>query len=245
MRHLTCPAREQMNSPVVRLALASLVVALFCAFGAPAQAQMQQVPGIATVAGTGVAGSTGDSGQASSAELNGPTSVAFDSAGNYYIAEFNGQRVRKVTISTGVITTVAGTGVQGFTGDGGQATSAELNNPNKVALDSAGNLYIADFTNNRIRKVTVSTGVITTVAGNGTAGFTGDSGQATSAELNEPSRFALDSAGNLYIADSGNNRIRKVTVSTGVITTVAGNGTFGFTGDTGQATSAELAFPTA
>jgi len=135
--------------------------------------------------------------------------------------------------------TVAGNGAPGYGGDNGTATSAGLNYPYGVAVDSAGNLYIADFLNQRIRKV--SNGVITTVAGNGTGGYGGDNGPATSAELFEPVGVAIDSAGNLYIVDSYNNRIRKV--SNGVITTVAGNGTQGFSGDNGPATSAQLTYP--
>ena len=154
-----------------------------------------------------------------------------------YIADTGNHRIRKV--SNGVITTVAGNGTAGFSGDNGPATSAQLNHPLGVAVDSAGNLYIADYWNNRIRKV--SNGVITTVAGNGNAGFSGDNGPATSAQLNYPTGVAVDSAGNLYIADSHNNRIRKV--SNGMITTVAGNGTSGFSGDNGPATSAQLYAP--
>ena len=122
-----------------------------------------------------------------------------DSAGNLYIADTDNNRIRKV--SNGVITTVAGNGTQGFSGDNGPATSAQLNGPDGVAVDSAGNLYIADTDNNRIRKV--SNGVITTVAGNGTSGFSGDNGPATSAQLDDPYGVAVDSAGNLYIADTG------------------------------------------
>ncbi len=198
---------------------------------------------ITTVAGNGASGYSGDGGQATSASLYYPYSVAFDAAGNLYIADEQNHRIRKVTASTGVITTVAGNGTAGYSGDGGQATSAELNFRWGLALDSAGNLYIADCMNNRIRKVTASTGIITTMAGNGTAGYSGDGGQATSAELYYPAGLALDSAGNLYIADDTNNRIRRVTASAGIITTVAGNGTAGYSGDGGQATSAELYYP--
>jgi sugar lactone lactonase YvrE len=209
---------------------------------------MQLVPRISTVAGDGTAGSTGDGDPATSAELNVPSGVGVDSAGNYYITESSGCRVRKVTVATGDITTVAGNGTCGYSGDNGQATSAELLNPNRVAVDSSGNLYIADYNNNRIRKVTISSGVITTVAGNGTAcaastNTCGDGGAATSAELHQPSGIALDSSGNMYIADSADNRIRKVTISTGYIATVAGTGTAGATGDEGLATSAELNDP--
>jgi len=198
---------------------------------------------INTVAGDGTPGYSGDGGPATSAELYNPGGIAMDSSGNIYIADTNNYRIRKVTASTGIITTVAGNGTYGYSGDGGPATSAELAYPEKVALDGSGNIYIADSYNERIRKVTASTGVITTVAGNGTAGYSGDGGPATSAELSSPAGVALDSSGNIYIADLSNSRIRKVTVSTGVITTVAGNGTAGYSGDGGPATSAEIFFP--
>jgi sugar lactone lactonase YvrE len=190
---------------------------------------------IATVAGGGA--SLGDNGPATSAQLALPDGIAVDSGGNLYVADWGNNRIRKV--SNGVITTVAGTGTRGFGGDNGLATGAQLANPQGVAVDSAGNLYIADFGNASIRKV--SNGIITTVAGNGTPGFSGDNGPATSAQLYLPYGVAVDSAGNLYIGDSGNNRVRKV--SNGAISTVAGNGTFGFSGDHGPPTSAQLANP--
>ncbi len=202
---------------------------------------------ISTVAGNGTEGYSGDGGPATSAELNAPSGVAVDGAGNIYIADSDNNRVRKVTASTGVISTVAGNGTKGYSGDGGLATNAELNTlygPGAaVALDAAGNIYIADQFNNRIRKVTVSTGIITTVAGNGTTGYSGDGGAATNAELNGPDGVALDSAGNIYIADPYNYRVRKVTVSTGIISTVAGNGTDTYSGDGGPATSAGIYEP--
>jgi uncharacterized protein (TIGR03437 family) len=189
---------------------------------------------ITTVAGNGTQGFGGDNGPATSAQLNSPSAVAVDSAGNFYIAEPYNNRIRRV--SNGVITTVAG---NSLSGDNGPATSAQLYSPQGVAVDSAGNLYVADPGNNRIRKV--SNGVITTVAGNGTPGFSGDNGPATSAQLNRPQGVAVDSAGNVYIADRNNNRIREV--SNGVITTVAGNGTYFCCGDDGPATSGQLRHP--
>jgi hypothetical protein len=199
---------------------------------------------ISTEAGNGTVGFSGDGGDPNAAQLTNPYGVAVDSAGNIYIADTNNNRIRKITVSTGIITTVAGTGGAGGPGgDGGQAISAQLDNPYGVSLDSAGNIYIADAANNRIRKVTVSTGIITTVAGNGTTGSGGDGGQAISAQLDYPSGVSVDSAGNIYISDLSNHRIRKVTVSTGIITTVAGNGTTGSGGDGGAATSAQLNSP--
>jgi uncharacterized protein (TIGR03437 family) len=195
---------------------------------------------IHTLAGNGTQGFGGDNGLATSARLNGPAGVGVDSAGNVYIGDSGNNRVRKV--SNGVITTVAGSGTFGFSGDNGPATGAQLYQPMGVAVDSAGNLYIADNLNSCIRKV--SNGVITTVAGTATpgdGGFGGDNGPAASARLFWPEGVAVDSAGNLYIADTYNNRVRRV--SNGVITTVAGNGTEGFGGDNGPATSAQLGQP--
>ncbi len=197
---------------------------------------------ITTVAGNGTCGYSGDGGAATSAEII-PVGVVFDSSGNFYIVDMDDNRVRKVTVSTGIITTVAGNGTGGFSGDGGAATSAELDSPAAVALDSSGNIYISDLANERIRKVMASTGVITTVAGNGTAGYSGDGGAATSAEMYLPRGVAVDGSGNIYVADNFNQRIRKVTVSTGIISTVAGDGTAGYNGDGIPATSAELYYP--
>lgn len=201
-----------------------------------------QVPSfrIATVAGTGTAGDTGDGGQATTAELNGPRGVTEDIYGNLYIAEYYGQRVRKVTPS-GVITTIAGTGTAGFSGDGGPATSAKLNGPYRVTVDSAGNVYIPDSSNSRVRKVSPS-GIITTIAGNGNVGRGGDGGSAVNASLNYPEAVAFDSNGNYYIADEGANVIRRVDTN-GNITTAAGTGVGNYTGDGGPATSATLDGP--
>ncbi len=196
-------------------------------------------------AGTGVwlGHPNGDGGPAVNAALNCPTSTAIDSAGNVYIAE-QLFRVRKVDVS-GVITTVAGTGDSGFSGDGGPATSAQLGYVNAVALDSAGNLYTAEgYPSHRVRRVDASTGVIVTIAGNGSNVFGGDGGLAIGASLSEPNGIAVDGAGNVYIADTEHSRVRKVAAGTGIISTVAGNGLRGFTGDGGSATSARLSVAT-
>jgi uncharacterized protein (TIGR03437 family) len=196
-----------------------------------------QTSTITTFAGNGTGGYGGDNGSATNARLNYPSGVAFDAAGNLYIADIDNHRVRKV--SNGIVTTVAGTGIEGYSGDNGPATGARLNYPHGLAFDSAGDLYIADMDNHRIRKV--SNGIITTVAGSGTGGYGGDNGLATNARLNYPAGVAFDPAGNLFIVDIDNHRIRKV--SGGIITTVAGTGTGGYGGDNGPATNARLNYP--
>lgn len=195
---------------------------------------------ISTVVGGSVSGFSGDGGPASQAQINGATGLALDTDGNIYIADYANNRVRKVAVSTGIIDTIAGTGQPGFSGDGGAATDAELHGPYGVAVDPNGNVYVADYFNCRIRKVSASNAQIDTIAGNGTCGFAGDDGPATSASINQIFSLALDAQGNLYLADNGNNRVRMINASHGLITTVAGNGTAGLQGDNGPAASAEL-----
>ncbi len=228
---------------------------------------------IYTIAGDGRLGFSGDGGPAAEAKLNGPAGVAVDAAGNILIADIGNQRIRVVAASSGTfygrpmtaghIYSIAGNGTEGFAGDGGPATKAELNQPTGVAVDDAGNVLIGDSFNQRIRVVAETTGTfygqpmtagdIYTVAGDGTEGFAGDGGPATSAELAEPGAVAVDHTGNLLIPDFANQRIRVVAETTGTfygqpmtaghIYTVAGDGTEGFAGDGSPATSAELFFP--
>jgi sugar lactone lactonase YvrE len=202
---------------------------------------------ITTTAGTGNSSYNGSNMAATSANLTGPWDVAVDAAGNIYVAELSGNLVRKVDVTTGLISIIAGIAPTmgppngGYNGDGIPANTAKLYGPNGLALDAAGNLYISEYYNNRVRKVTASTGLISTVAGiGGVGGYNGDGILATSAQLSEPFGIAFDAAGNFYIADRDNNRIRKVDASTGLISTVAGNGGMGFSGDGGQATLAQL-----
>ncbi len=171
-----------------------------------------------------------------------PPDVAIDASGNIYIADESNNVIRKVSVS-GIITTIAGNGTSGSSGDGFAATTAELNYPVGVAVDAAGNVYIADQYNNRIRKVTASTGKMSTIAGNGTPGYTGDGTAATSAEIEYPYGVAVDGSGNVYISDYDNSVIRKVNTS-GIISTYAGTSSgYGYTGDGGAATAAEINSP--
>ena len=218
----------------VRAVKVILCVALFAA---AAMAQSSTSYGIDTFAGLRV---SGDGGPAVEAWLDDPRGVAVDLAGNLYIADTYNHRVRRVD-ATGTITTIAGTGEYGFGGDGGPASQAQLAFPDDVAADRAGNVYIADTYNHRIRKVD-ATGTITTIAGSGERGFSGDGGPASQAQLSEPGGIALDEAGNVYIADTYNHRIRKVD-ATGTITTIAGSGERGFSGDGGPASQAQLSAP--
>ena len=229
---------------------------------------------ISTVAGTGntSGGYNGDNIQATAAKLYYPHDVVLDSYDNLYISDRNNYRIRKVTVSTGVISTIVGSGTATSTGDGSAATSATIKGACASRFDSSGNYYISECgayavdDGNRVRKVTTVTtdiptpapsvqptfypslsphsiSVISTIAGTGTASYSGDGSQATSAAINAPTGIVLDSSGNVYFADQGNTRIRKITTSTGIITTYAGTGASSFSGDGGQATSAALFGP--
>ncbi len=200
---------------------------------------------ITTVAGNGLPGSTGDGGPATSARLKAPEDVFVAASGDLYIADTGNHEIRKVAAATGVITTVAGNGSPGSTGDLGLATAARLNSPRGITVASNGDFYIGDRSNNKVRKVIALTGIIMTYAGTGTAGYSGDGALATLARLNRPQGIHLASNGDLYIADALNSAIRKVAAVTGIITTYAGTGTAGFSGDGGAATSAQLNAPEA
>ncbi|HSY17616.1 MAG TPA: immunoglobulin domain-containing protein [Candidatus Acidoferrales bacterium] len=195
---------------------------------------------ITNIAGIGATNFSGDNGAATNATFKAPQALAFDVYGNLYIADTTNNRVRMID-TNGIISTFAGNGTATYAGDGGPATNASLSRPQGIAFDAAGNLYIADRNNSRIRRVGID-GVIITVAGSGTRGYSGNGILATNANLSFPSGVALDGVGNLFIADAGNHRIRKVNTS-GIITTVAGNGTATYAGDTGAATNASFSGP--
>lgn len=200
---------------------------------------------ISTVAGTGVSGYSGDGGLATAAQLKDPYGIVADSNGDLLWSEFGSSIIRKLTVSTGIISTYAGTGVAGSTGDGGIATLATFNFLRDICIDALNNIYIADRINYKIRKITAITTIVTTIVGTGTFGSTGDGGLATLAKIRSPFGVCVDVSGNVYIADTGNNKIRKITVSTGIITTFAGTGTAGYSGDGGDPVLAKLNFPTA
>jgi hypothetical protein len=192
---------------------------------------------ITTIAGTGVAGYSGDGGPATAARLNMPFGIDIDNAGNIYFADCLNHRVRRISTS-GIITTVAGNGTGGFSGNGGAATAAAMLGPTYIRFDHSGNLYISDNSNNMLRKVNTS-GIITTIAGTGFIGYTGDGGAATNARLYSPSGMAVDLSGNVYLCDYGNNVVRKISAA-GIISTFAGTGVAGYTGDGGPATAARF-----
>ncbi len=196
---------------------------------------------ISTIAGTGVAGYNFDNVPATTAKLNQPNGVAVDAAGNIYIAEMAGNRIRKINTS-GIITTIAGNGTSGITGDGGPATSALVNHPSNIAIDGGGDIYISDWGNNEIRMINTSGNMIK-IAGTGIGGYSGD-GIATAQKLAAPYSVSLDALGNLYLSDENNDILRKINLSTGILTTIAGTAvTPGSTGDGGPATAAKFNHP--
>lgn len=198
---------------------------------------------ITTVAGTGMAGYTGDGGPAIEARLNEVSALAVNAKQDLYIADLENCAVRCIDADTGVISTIAGTGQPGYAGDGGPAVEAALKYPAAIAFDAQDNLFIADSANSVVRRIDAATGVITTVAGTGVCGYAGDSGPALDAQLNEPCGLALYDTRNLLIADLGNCRVRRLNTETGIITTIAGTGTAGRDGDGEPATEAKLASP--
>jgi uncharacterized protein (TIGR03437 family) len=198
---------------------------------------------INTIAGDGLPSYAGDGFEAVTAELHSPEDVALDSSGNVYIADTGNAYIREITVSTGIINFIAGDGSIGYSGDGGLANVAGLIEPFSIALDASGNIYIAEPEDGRIREVTIATGKISTVVGNGNLGFSGDGGAATSAMMHLNTGLAIDPSGNLYIADSLNNRVRKVAGTT--ISTIAGSGGYSYSGDGGPATAAQLNTPEA
>jgi large repetitive protein len=237
------PATQAMISAPAGLTLDGAGDIYFTDGGNHAVRRVDALTGIiTTVAGVGVQGYSGDAGPATAARLSLPQSVAFDATGNMCIADTGNNVVREVDAATGIIRTVAGTGVGGYNGDAKLATTAMLNSPWSVTFGIDGLLYIADLNNSRVRKVDAA-GIITTIAGTGARTFGGDGSVATSAALNGPAAIVFDPAGNLYIADSANNRVRKVNATTGVINTISGDGNEGFGGDTGPANMASLYGP--
>ncbi len=198
---------------------------------------------ITTIAGTALQGFSGDNGPATAAALDSPQGLALDSIGNLYLADTHNHRIRRIDVVTGIITTIAGTGTPGYSGDNSIATTAQITLPTALAFDRNNNLYVADTGNHRVRRIDASTQIITTVAGTGTQGFSGDAGPAIAATIDSPTGLACDASSNLYLADTHNHLIRRIDITTGIITTIAGTGAAGYSGDTAAATAANLALP--
>lgn len=185
---------------------------------------------IESVAGTGEKGFSGDGGPARSARLDNPFGVVRGPDGALWFCEYTGQRIRRIA-SDGTITTIAGTGAKGFSGDGGPARLATFNLPHEIRFDAAGDLYVVDMSNHAVRKIALKTGVITTIAGDGQPGYAGDGGPAIAARFRQPHSIQFDRAGNLFVCDIGNHVIRRIDARTGVISTFAGTGRAGDTPD--------------
>jgi hypothetical protein len=217
--------------------------------GSSSSNAMSSMGTVATVAGNGRLGYSGNGGPAIAAQLKQPSCAVADNVGNLYIGDEATNTIRKVAAGTGIISLYAGNSLPAYNGDGGPAVSASMYAPAGCALDSTGDLYVVEAGNNIVRKIAASTGIITTVAGNGFGdgcaggGFGGDGGPATKAQLFCPYGVAIDASGDLFISDTGNQRVREVNAQTGVITTIAGNGTYGHSGNGGAATDAMIGNP--
>src|SRR5262245_4928968 len=201
--------------------IVTIACLLFCAPCLPTSLAAQTIE---TIAGTGQPENNGDRGPATKVNVGDPFGVEIGPDGALYICEVRNHRVLRLDLKSGELTTVAGNGTKGYSGDGGPAGAAQLNEPYEVRFDKAGNLLFVEMQNQLVRKVDAKTGVISTVAGTGKKGFSGDGGPATKAEFSSPHSIALDAADNIYIADIANHRIRKVDAKAGIVTTIAGNG---------------------
>ncbi|MBL7691977.1 MAG: T9SS type A sorting domain-containing protein [Flavipsychrobacter sp.] len=195
---------------------------------------------ISTIVGTGTAGNSGDGGPATAAQINGSPGLAIDAAGNIFFSDVTKNTIRKVS-TTGIVSTIAGCGLSGYMGDGGPATAARFNEPFGIALDDAGNIYVAEYSNNCLRKVSAS-GIVSTVTGALVAGYSGDGGPASTAKLDRPASVVIDHNNEIYIGDHNNHVIRKIS-NTGIISTIAGTGVSGYSGDDGPATAATFRGP--
>ncbi len=200
---------------------------------------------IDTFAGCRLVGDFGDGANAKYAKFNTISCICIDTLNAFlYVSDGYNYRVRKINMVSGIIEAYAGNGTNGYSGDGGPATAANFSKVFGLVVDKVGNLYIGDWNNGRIRKVDYATGIVTTVVGNGTVGYSGDGGPATAAQINKTTAICFDSCGNMFFSDENNQRVRRVDATTGIITTVAGNGTAGYSGDGGTATAAEFNHPT-
>lgn len=198
---------------------------------------------ITTIAGNVSFAYSGDGGPATDASLFFPTGICIDTVGNIYTSDVLNRRIREVNISTGIITTIAGNGIQGNSGDNGPATDAQINGVTGLCTDKSDNIYFTDNDNNNVRKININTGIITAIAGTGVAGYSGDNGLAKDAQLHEPTHPFVDNSGNILVTDMLNNVVRKIDMLTGIITTIAGTGAQGHTGDNGLAKNADLYQP--
>jgi sugar lactone lactonase YvrE len=220
------PLAALADAGLVRAFAGALAALCVCAYGSEARAQQQRIQ---TIAGAGGAENSGDAGRALELNINQPFGLALGPNESLVVTEVGHHRLRRLDLKTGKLQTIAGTGKKGYSGDGGPAAEAAMNEPYEVRFDRDGNLYVVEMQNHLVRRIDAATSKITTIAGSGTAGFGGDGGPATKAQLRQPHSIALSpdaatSSGYLYIADIGNHRIRRVALKTGVIETIAGNG---------------------